>query len=258
MHVPIPSGLGEPVLGVVLTLCAESLKDKLEFAVQVLDVCDSTNRLARQAARDWDGQRASRPLIVAHQQTAGRGRLGRSWEAAAGENLLFSAVLTPQVPVARAARCVMVWAAVMAEALDLRVKWPNDIVTDDHRKVGGILAELETTSVQGVTQVAHMILGVGLNVNQRDFPGLPDATSLAVLRGNRQSREEVLCKLTDALDRADVHSDKGLALWRARTTTLGRRVEIGEVRGVAEDIRDDGALIVAGRPVLAGDVSLLD
>lgn len=239
-----------------MSLDAAALRRALGRPVQVVDRCDSTNRLAKEAAAGWPGPPTPGPLVVAEHQTAGRGRRGRVWEAAAGRNLLFSLVLQPRVPADRAARCVMVWAAAMAEALDLRVKWPNDLVTADHRKVAGILAELELAP-GGTGRIRHIVLGVGVNVNQTEFPGLPEATSLAREGAGPRDRGAVLVDLVRAIEAAPVRGPAGLDLWRARSATLGRRVEVAGVRGVAEDIRDDGALIVGGRAVLAGDVSLL-
>lgn len=142
----------------------------------------------------------------------------------------------------------------MAEALDVCVKWPNDLVTSQHRKLAGILAELE---LEASGRVRHIVLGVGVNVNQTVFPGLPDATSLATERGAPQDRSALLVALVRAIESAPVGGPAGLDLWRARSATLGRRVYVDGVEGVAEDIRDDGALIVGGRAVLTGDVALL-
>jgi len=237
-----------------MSLDAAALRLALGRAVQVHAECDSTNRLARDAAAVWPGPPVPGPLVVAEHQTAGRGRRGRAWDAVAGQNLLFSIVLAPRVPPDRAARCVMIWAAAMAEALDVCVKWPNDLVTPQHRKLGGILAELE---LDASGRVRHIVLGVGVNVNQTDFPGLPDATSLATERGAPQDRSAVLVALVRAVESAPVVGVAGLDLWRRRSATLGRTVSVAGVAGIAEDIRDDGALIVGGQAVLTGDVSLL-
>ncbi|MEC8424088.1 MAG: biotin--[acetyl-CoA-carboxylase] ligase, partial [Myxococcota bacterium] len=236
---------------------AAALRRTLGRPVRVVDVCDSTNRVAREAASRWPGPPSPGPLIVAEQQTAGRGRQGRTWDAAPGQNLLWSMVLAPRVPPDRAARCVMVWAAVMADALDLRVKWPNDLLAADGRKVAGILAELELRPHPDGARIHSIVLGVGVNVNQVEFPDLPDATSLARIRGAPLDRAAVLERLVRAIEAAPLRGSEGLDLWRSRSATLGRRVEVGGVRGIAEDIREDGALIVDGHAVLAGDVSLL-
>lgn len=209
---------------------------------------DSTNRVARERARQGE-----RLVVVADRQTAGRGRLGRSWQSAPGQNLLFSAILPLSCPPARAPRAVLVWAAHLAAALGCRVKWPNDLVDAQHRKLAGLLAELETDP-QGRLVV---VLGVGVNVNQTDFPDLPGATSLALLRGETQDRAKILAEMVRALYAADPDAPDGLARWRAVSDTLGRRVRVGEIEGIAQDLREDGALVVDGQPILTGDVHLL-
>lgn len=217
-------------------------------AVHFHPTADSTNRLARALA----GEGKTDAVVVADYQTAGRGRRGRTWEARPGENLLFSLVLTPAVPPQHAPRCVLIWAAAMAEVLGVWLKWPNDLVDEQGRKLGGILAEMESEG----EQVRCVILGVGLNVNQARFEGLPMATSLAALRGEPQDRAALLARLVEAIETADVVSGD-LSRWRAVSHTLGRRVRIGSIEGIAEALREDGALIVAGQAVLAGDVEMI-
>jgi BirA family biotin operon repressor/biotin-[acetyl-CoA-carboxylase] ligase len=215
--------------------------------IRVLETCDSTNRVAREQAETG-------LLVVAESQTAGRGRRGRSWQAEAGKNLLFSVILSPDVAPPRAARCVLLWAAAMAQELDVRVKWPNDLVDGSDRKLGGILAELELTP--DGRRVQHIVLGVGINVNQTTFGDLPQATSLARVRGrSEEDRAALLVSLIQAVEAVDVHAN--LDLWRGRSATLGRHVRVGDVQGVATAVREDGALVVGGRPILAGDVELL-
>lgn len=207
---------------------------------------DSTNRVARELARQgWAG------VVVADHQHAGRGRMGRSWDSEPGQNLLMSVVLSPPVPAKDAARCVLLWAAAIADALDIWVKWPNDLVDPRDQKLGGMLAELELDG----ERVRHIVLGIGLNVNQTTFPGLPGAGSLRLLRGGAQDRAQILGAVVAALLGADTRGSLGL--WRRRSRTLGRRVEVAGVVGVAEDVREDGALLVDGSAVLAGDVSLI-
>ncbi len=218
--------------------------------VQFFTRCDSTNVQARQhLAIEPD----STPLVVADAQDAGRGRRGRTWASAAGENLLFSLVLRPTVVPQYAPRCVLAWAAAMAEVLDVFVKWPNDLVTAEGAKVGGILSELDAEG----DRIRTVILGVGINVNQREFPNLPDATSLCLLRNEPQDRAALLGHLVRAIGDVPIDSPPSLGCWRARSHTLGRRVRVGEVQGLATALRDDGALIVDGHPILAGDVELL-
>ncbi len=187
--------------------------------------------------------------VVADAQTQGRGRLGRRWAASPGENLLLSIILRPPVPVREAPLLTLGAAAGVATALDLLVKWPNDLVDTDGHKLGGFLAELETAG----DRVAYVILGLGLNVNQFDFPGLPNATSLRRLRGGPQDREAVLDDVLRAILAWSAHPGR-LDLWRERAHTLGRHVRVGEVEGLATSLRDDGALIVGGVAILTGEV----
>lgn len=208
----------------------------------------STNVAARRLGRE--GARGA--LVVADHQTAGRGRRGRSWESPPGQNLMFSLLLHPPIPPQHAPRCVLLWAAAMAEVLDVSLKWPNDLVSADGRKVGGVLAELEAVG----DEVHFVVLGVGINVNQTDFdPALPQAASLRQLRGQPQDRAALLGALVAGVEAVDVTAD--LSAWRRRARTLGRRVRVAGIEGTAEDIREDGALMVDGRPVLAGDVELI-
>lgn len=218
--------------------------------VHFFECCDSTNAQARRLLAE---DVSASPLVVADAQTAGRGRRGRSWRSEPGENLLFSLVLRPNVVPQYAPRCVLAWAAAMAQALDVYVKWPNDLVTQTGAKLGGILAELDAEG----DRVRTVILGVGINVNQRDFDDLPDATSLARERGVRIARAPLLATLIEAIEAVDTSGAPSLDLWRNRSHTLGQKVRVGQVTGLATALRDDGALMVGGQAILAGDVELL-
>jgi BirA family biotin operon repressor/biotin-[acetyl-CoA-carboxylase] ligase len=198
----------------------------------------STNRVAR--GKDVG------TVVVADHQTAGRGRLGRTWLSEPGENLLVSLVLQAPEDPARAPRLCLLWAAAIAEAVGVRVKWPNDLVDGEGRKLGGLLAELDD---------GRIVLGIGLNVNQLAFPGVERATSLRELRGAPVDRLALLAEVLRAVRSVDYSED--LSRWCARTITLGRRVTVGGRTGLAEGVREDGALIVDGAPVLTGDVELL-
>ena len=201
-----------------------TLSWKLGRAVHFFSQCDSTNVEARRLATE---QTAQVPVIVvADAQRAGRGRLGRQWNAEAGLNLLFSMVLHPQVPPQRASVCVLAWAAAMAEVLDCQVKWPNDLVTAEGAKLGGILAELSAEA----ESVRFVVLGVGINVNQLDFPGLPQATSVARMRGEAQDRA-TLCAVGGCHRGRGYHAFD-LELWRKRSNTIGRRVRVGKVKAL--------------------------
>jgi BirA family biotin operon repressor/biotin-[acetyl-CoA-carboxylase] ligase len=210
------------------------------------DVVSSTQTVARALAEEGAPHGT---VVLAEEQTAGRGRLDRRWDSARGLNLTFTLVLRPRIAARDAPLLTLGAAAGLATAFDLRVKWPNDLVTAEGCKVAGLLAEMDTMG----DRIAFVLLGVGLNVNQVDFPEwLPNATSLALL-GGPQDRDEVLERAVAAILAWADHPDR-LSLWRHRAHTLGKHVRIGAVEGVASGLRDDGALIVGGVPILAGEI----
>ena len=145
------------------------------------------------------------------------------------------------------------------------VKWPNDLVVDDH-KLAGVLAEV-LPDVPGGPAAAAVVVGLGLNI---EWPGPPevDGTSLVQLSGRSISRDDLLGALLTALERrrlALVDGSPGTALiaeLRARCATLGRRVRVelasGSFDGTATDVTDHGLLVVdtlqGVREVAAGDV----
>ena len=208
-------------------------------------------------------------LIVADEQTAGRGRQGRPWLAPAGSALLASWVFRP-LPADPALFALLAGVAV-ARALaalgvnDARVKWPNDVELGG-KKVAGVLADAVTSADDGA-----LVLGIGINVHQT-APQLGDlaasATSLA-LEGHAVDRLALLARVDGELRRitADVEARRAfLAEWRARSATLGHEVEVrssdgASVRGLASALADDGALVLSTasgeRRILAGEVGQL-
>jgi BirA family transcriptional regulator, biotin operon repressor / biotin---[acetyl-CoA-carboxylase] ligase len=221
--------------------CSLALGESVWFA----ETCDSTQRQASALSSQYS-------IFISEHQSEGRGRLARRWESEAGKNILLSMVLKPDLPITDLPRCTLLWAAAIAKSLDLFVKWPNDIVTSDGQKVGGILSRLEMDG----GSLKHVVFGIGLNVSQQQFDGLPQATSLSIVRNKGLSRLTVLKTIVSAVRSVDVSSS--LELWRSRTTMLGTLVTVGDITGVAEDVREDGALIIDGKAILSGDVSLVE
>lgn len=215
-------------------------------------------------------------VLAAEEQTAGRGRAGRTWVSRPGTSLTFSVLLRPASvpPSARGWLPLLTGVAVAAgvrsaSGVAATLKWPNDVLVGD-RKLAGILAE---QSADGEA----VVVGVGLNVatGERELPvsptGLP-ATSLLV-EGADIGREAVLTEILRSLERwyltfsADPDPVRSglLAQYRADCATLGRQVRVelpaGRVlAGLAEDIDPTGRLLVrlagaaAATPVSAGDV----
>jgi len=212
---------------------------------------DSTNARARELAA------AGAPhgtLVTAGEQTAGRGRQGRSWSAPPDRALLCSIVLReldPLLPLqaALAVADVAAWAG-----LEARIKWPNDVLVDG-RKLAGIL-------VEGRPQEGWAVLGIGINVAVRaeDLPEELRDTA-ATLGRSPADVEDALGALLGALEqRRGEAAATTLAAYRALDALTGREIRWAGGEGVAEGIADDGNLLVrtAGGvvAVAAGEVHI--
>lgn len=174
-------------------------------------------------------------VVAADHQSAGRGRLDRRWQSPPGTALLVSFVLPPH----RLASLAAGVAAAEACGPDVRLKWPNDLLLDAS-KLGGILVECRPD---------RCVVGIGINLSWAP----PGAARLAM------PRDELLDRLRSTLERwFAAEPPVVLGRWRELSATLGMEVRVqlpGEtVEGLAEDIGPDGALIVAGRRLVAGDV----
>ena len=243
-----------------------------------LEDTDSTNRVAAELARDGAPHGTT---VVAEGQSAGRGRLGRRFFSPPYLNLYTSIVLRPSLDTARAPTTILAAAVAVAETVaafvpascEVAIKWPNDVLVDG-LKTSGILMEMGAEA----TRVAHLVLGIGVNLNvQRDafpeeFRAL--ATSVATQRGTPVARADFAAHLYDTLEAVlDLHARDGFESVRprfeARFRMRGRRIRVLEadgsaapaLEGVATGIDADGALLVErddGRRerVVAGDVTI--
>lgn len=223
-------------------------------------VIDSTNERAKRLAA---GGAKHGTLVTADEQTAGRGRQGRTWRAPPGSALLMSLVLRrlfPHHAVLPLTAAVAVCEACESLApVECRIKWPNDVWVGD-RKLAGVL-------VEGRPQERWAVVGIGLNVTSTrlDLPWdlRGTATSLRAEVGEGgPGPEPVLRALLERLDdRLDDDPDDVLDAWRARDALRGRRVRWAGGEGSATGIDRAGALLVdtdAGRVKLdAGEVHLL-
>ena len=205
-------------------------------------VTDSTNERARALAAEGAPHGT---LITADEQTAGRGRQGRTWVAPAGAALLMSLVLREPREALPLAAAVAVCEALPVEA---EIKWPNDIWL--HKaKLAGIL-------VEGRPQEGWAVLGIGVNVHEA--PPIEHVTSLEGVIGV----EQLLARLVSALDPwLSRPLPEVLAAWRSRDALLGQPVRWENGSGKGAGIDEAGALLVdtdSGRVALqAGEVHLL-
>jgi len=210
-------------------------------------------------------------LVVAERQTAGRGRLGRTWTSPPG-GLWLSLLLRPNLPLADLGPLTVLAAVALAKALaretgvKARIKWPNDLLVEQH-KIAGILAE-----AQGELGCANqVVLGLGLNVNQEtaDFPAdiRARATSLRGILGHEMRRAPILRAFLevfeDLYEHGLIHGFRDvLAQAAANSATLGHPVRItgqsGVLEGLAVRLDPDGALVVRTATgdvrVMAGDI----
>ena len=234
----------------------------------------STNEHARELAEDgWP----EGTVVLSEEQTAGKGRAGRSWHSPGGLGLHVSIILKPALPPERIPLVTLMAAVATARALrdggwDATIKWPNDIVLGG-RKIGGILADARLRP----GAPADVVLGLGLNVNhlESDFPPelLPRAGSIRLQTGIEADRTAILASVLvrieeayKALREGGAHGDAGLieAFSALCPMSRGRAVRIdgdgepftGETAGIAAS----GALRVmtaAGvREIHVGDVSV--
>ncbi|TRO65555.1 biotin--[acetyl-CoA-carboxylase] ligase [Christiangramia sabulilitoris] len=160
-----------------------------------VDAIDSTNSFVR---KFYEGGKNFDPVCVrAITQTAGRGQRGSDWVTKAGENLTFS-ILYPQTKLEISKHFLLSASVSMAvlevlkslEIADLKVKWPNDILSAK-RKIGGILIE----NIVKTEGIVASIIGIGLNVNQTEFNDLPQAGSLKSVSNKHFDLDEILEKL---------------------------------------------------------------
>jgi len=240
--------------------------------IQVFEQTTSTNDVIEMLARDGVKEGA---VVFAEAQTKGRGRLGRKWMSPTHKGLWFSILLRPDLRPQETTQLTVASATALRRAiktvtgLSAQIKWPNDLLIGG-KKVVGILTEMSAE----VDRVRHVILGIGVDVNQdaAEFPAelRKIATSLKIEAGKEISRAELAAEILRELDfdYARICGGKfpGVAdEWEAGCATIGKNVSVQmgtrQIRGRAEALDDDGALLVRtehGRleRIIGGDVTL--
>ena len=237
---------------------------------------DSTNRVASELAAAGAPEGT---LVVADGQTAGRGRLGRTFFSPPGCSVYLSLVLRPELRAEFAHRYVFVASLAVADTISLHlpttvpieIKWPNDVLLDG-RKTSGINLPVQFEA----DRIASLVLGIGVNVNlaREDLPPELEsiATSLQMERGSPLDRlgfaEALLARLEAGIDHFRERGfDDVLDSWLKYFRMRGSRVRIGgpgvtrEIEGLVEGVDRDGALRLrtasGSERILAGDVTIL-
>ena len=233
---------------------------------------DSTNNRARRLAEKGASEGT---LIISDEQTAGRGRMGRSWISPPGTGIWFSLLLRPAVTPTRATLITPLVAVALSRSireetgLPAGIKWPNDILIRG-KKAAGILTEISTCQ----RSIRYIIVGIGINVNTEYFPEeiRGKATSLSLSSGCRISRLKILLSLLLKLERQYLDFtrkkdfDSILLDYRRMSVTIGNQVSIavpdGKLTVEAIDITETGGLLIKSNDgtieeIISGEVQLM-
>jgi BirA family transcriptional regulator, biotin operon repressor / biotin---[acetyl-CoA-carboxylase] ligase len=219
------------------------LKDRIFYFPQVETTMDTARKLARQGAPRLG-------CVVAEHQTRGRGRLNREWESEPG-GLWFTLILVPDLPPPMAYLYNFAASLSLSKAMetlfniDVRVKWPNDLLWKD-RKLVGLLSEIETQA----DMIRFLLVGIGINVNNNPASASFNAISLRQILGHRVPRKQILkAFLKEFLFQTrDMEPAKIMHAWKNRTATIGSRVRVEThkqtIQGLAMDVDDTGTLLL--------------
>lgn len=253
-----------------LSLLAKLKTSKLGHQLRIIARTESTQNDAAVWALEGAEDGA---VIIAEEQTGGRGRQGKSFHSPAGKGIWMSLILRPQIPLQFTPQLTLLSAVALCRAMkrmsevDLGIKWPNDILYED-KKVCGILTESSAED----ERLVHVIAGVGISVNleEHDYPEelRSKVTSLKIASGKEIDRASLVAECLFELEQLyKLYVEQGFApirtLWEAQSVTIGRSLSVttpnGIVSGVAQGLDDSGALIVLGedgcyRKIFSGDV----
>jgi BirA family biotin operon repressor/biotin-[acetyl-CoA-carboxylase] ligase len=223
--------------------------------LQLLDSVPSTQDELRRLAEEGAPEGT---VVLAEQQTKGRGRMGRVWISPPGKGVWMSLLLRPAIPLPQAPQLTLLAAVALTRAirsvvpLDIGIKWPNDLLVDG-RKISGILLE----SAAEDERLRYVVVGIGVSVNleEADYPPeLRDrAVSLRMAAGKPIDRTAIVVAALEEFERFyELYKEQGFApirsLWEARCVTLNRPVSLqtshGLVEGVPRGLDPLGGLIV--------------
>ena len=232
---------------------------------------DSTNiEMARLAAQGCERG----TVVVAEEQTAGKGRSGRSWESPAGENIYMSILLRPDCKPEKAPMLTLAMAYSVAQVIrelgfsEVQIKWPNDLVLSG-KKICGILTEMHLNG----SEIDYVVVGIGINVNTRKFSSdLEDkATSLFLESGREFARESIVENIVDKFEHVYQQFEKVQDLsflmedYNAMLVNAEKEVRVlepgNEYTAYAQGVNSRGELIVRtadgeDKTVYAGEVSV--
>jgi len=271
--------VGEPHVGYRLTgtpdkLIPQEISHKLGTKIigkkiYSYETTDSTMDIAHRLAQSGSPEGT---VIFSEGQSKGRGRMGRQWLSPRGKGIYLSLILRPDLSPAEAPKITLMSAVAVARAvrkithLGALIKWPNDILVNDH-KVCGVLTEMSAE----VNTVRYLILGIGVNVNTGKEYLPKEATSLKNETGEEVRRVELTQEILRELEHQyRIFKERGfkkiIEEWKGLSHTLGEEVKIAcqdrKIEGVAVDLDKSGALVVRldsgfTEHITAGDVLMV-
>ena len=251
---------GYRILSVPDKMSADSIRLQLQTKtfgqhIYYVESIDSTQKMAKELAND---DAVEGTLVIADEQSSGRGRMARKWSSPKGKGVWMSLIIKPNIPLMQAPQLTLLTAVAVAQGIEEaiasrpQIKWPNDILIDG-KKVTGILTEMQAES----DRIHSIIIGIGINVNQteRDFPEeLQDiATSLYLQTNQIQSREKVINAVLMKLEWLyELYAREGFApikeLWESFAISVGKMITATtpqkKIVGEALGITDDGVLLM--------------
>lgn len=217
------------------------------------DTVESTQRIAHRLAYE---DMPEGTIVIAEEQSAGRGRMDRKWYSPKYTGIWMSIILRPKIPLAKAPQLTLLAAVAVVQAIEElteltpKIKWPNDILING-RKMTGILTELQAES----DRINSVIIGMGINVNQvsEDFPTDIEkmATSIAIEQGRPLSRAALIRSVLTHLEKLyTLYLEKGFypikLLWESYAISIGHQIKArtltNVIEGKALGITDDGVL----------------
>jgi len=253
--------LGYKLTGKPARLSLQELLPKLHTKrfgrqMRILDVVASTQDELRTLAEQGA---AEGTLVIAEQQTSGRGRMGRNWVSPLGKGIWMSLLLRPPVPLPLTPQLTLLAAVALSRAisrivpeLSIGIKWPNDLLVGG-RKISGILLE----SAAEDERLRYVVAGLGISVNleEKDYPDelLPKAISLKMASGRELNRSDLIASILAEFEGLyDLYLEQGFApirsLWEARSVTLGHETLLntpqGSVTGIPRGLDELGGLRV--------------
>lgn len=258
---------------ILLPVIVQAGLDTAIFGREIMfyQTIDSTNRIAREQAEA--GAREG-TVVIAEEQTTGKGRLGRAWISPAGSNILCSVILYPGMVPSDAFKLTMLASVAVVRAIQnvcgqvAQIKWPNDVYISG-RKVCGVLTEFMADH----SSLTYVVIGIGLNVNldpSRHPEIMETATSLQEACGRPISRPALLRALLQEIEGlyGELHKNGGRTLkeaWEQHSMVLNQEVDIISgheiLTGVVKGISNEGHLILldnngAIHNIICGDLSL--